>query len=334
MHVAIDFGRAFQSRNPRIFDYDGVHPNIKKIKTAVHWANEMRYLGKEDKDNKDLVEKTMDFRLVANCESIEYALATGVKPLDAKILFEHTRGHNFKLKPVEKPEATWIEKLDDLINGDYYDKYRNIFWFQDGTGNSKKTHFVKWCMYLMEQGEYNYLVMRNISNFRDTMMTIDEAVKAGWTGKYCIIDLPRTFNHDSGMYTALEAIKDGIVHSTKYHCKCPYRIPDDNIVVVLSNGFPDVYRMSLDKWKVICIHPDKSVTTPHPMEVVRMKKEMDEIEAQRKQELSFGYNEKGSFGYDPNNKNNEQINQSIPSNNNAVEGTVIGFVSDGSQQII
>ena len=70
-HVAIDFGRRYINKKSdcmRAFDVkvtiDGsvqhIHPNIKIITSPKHWKNVLQYLGKEDSDNKHLLDELGD----------------------------------------------------------------------------------------------------------------------------------------------------------------------------------------------------------------------------------------------------------------------------------
>lgn len=65
-HVLIDFGKSFQTRSCRYFDYQGdievLHPHIKTIKTKIHFENAMVYLSKEDPENADLKKSSQSSR--------------------------------------------------------------------------------------------------------------------------------------------------------------------------------------------------------------------------------------------------------------------------------
>jgi len=47
-HCAVDVGKIFNSRDCRVFDFDGAHPNIQIPKTALHWERIVKYLDKDD----------------------------------------------------------------------------------------------------------------------------------------------------------------------------------------------------------------------------------------------------------------------------------------------
>jgi hypothetical protein len=49
-HAAVDLGKTFNSRSARVFDIDGVHPNIQIPKSNVHWERIVKYLDKDDQE--------------------------------------------------------------------------------------------------------------------------------------------------------------------------------------------------------------------------------------------------------------------------------------------
>lgn len=48
-HAVIEFNVPFTSCLPRVFDYEGLHPDIKKITTKDHWENTIKYHKKQNK---------------------------------------------------------------------------------------------------------------------------------------------------------------------------------------------------------------------------------------------------------------------------------------------
>lgn len=52
-HAVIVFGERFQSRNQRVFDFDGIHPNIGSIRGNGNLANKVTYT-KKDGEFKEL----------------------------------------------------------------------------------------------------------------------------------------------------------------------------------------------------------------------------------------------------------------------------------------
>ncbi len=52
-HAVIDFGKRFRSRDARVFDFDGIHPNISAIRTTREYDNKVTYT-KKDGEFKEL----------------------------------------------------------------------------------------------------------------------------------------------------------------------------------------------------------------------------------------------------------------------------------------
>lgn len=57
-HCAVDIGKTFNSRDARVFDINGSHPNIQIPKSAVHWERIVKYLDKDDEDPFGKIEIT------------------------------------------------------------------------------------------------------------------------------------------------------------------------------------------------------------------------------------------------------------------------------------
>jgi len=80
-HVLVWFGKPINYKDCRKFDITEndivYHPNIKKVITKAHWDNAKMYLGKEDKDNEDLLTPIDSYNIVERiweCENIQDAL--------------------------------------------------------------------------------------------------------------------------------------------------------------------------------------------------------------------------------------------------------------------
>jgi len=79
-HVCLDFGKPFQTRRCRKFDYTEIHPHIRKILTALHWKNAVRYMAKEDVSCLELekykgeVADKFDVELLWQCKSLHEAM--------------------------------------------------------------------------------------------------------------------------------------------------------------------------------------------------------------------------------------------------------------------
>ena len=99
-HALITFSIEYQTTSCRRFDFNGIHPNVRKVwltKHAWHLKNTIAYLGKDDKEGSNLLygednfESSVVERVFA-CDTLQEALLNEVdKPSDAigiKTLFE------------------------------------------------------------------------------------------------------------------------------------------------------------------------------------------------------------------------------------------------------
>lgn len=242
-HVYIDFGRNYQSTNARVFDFAGIHPNIKVIRSAKHLENIWAYLCKEDKSNEHLLsritKKTL-FDTVAACKSVQEVMRMATRPNDAMglcALYALRDREQVEIKPLAQE---WQLELATELEGKPHN--RKIIWYYDAVGGTGKTEF---SVYM--QASKLATVMSQLGGDRDSGQLIETARDNGWDGKVIIIDIPRQGEHRS-IYSPLEAIKNGLVTNVKYRggtttYPCPH-------LVVMANFLPRIHEMSLDRWDV------------------------------------------------------------------------------------
>lgn len=129
------------------------------------------------------------------------------------------------------PRDNWQIILSEYLKQDA--DPRKVIWYYDVTGNSGKsyfsTHYREKTSYLVTGGKnqdiyyaYNY----------------EQVV---------FFDLPRA-KQDYVPYDVMEAFKNGYFLSTKYECK-PVRFAVPH-VVVFANFYPDVSKLSQDRWEI------------------------------------------------------------------------------------
>lgn len=242
-HVYIDFGRNYQSTNARVFDFSGIHPNIKVIRSGKHLENIWAYLCKEDKSNEHLLsritKKTL-FDTVAACKSVQDVMRMATRPNDAMglcALYALRDREQVEIKPLSQE---WQLELATELEGKPHN--RKIIWYYDAVGGTGKTEF---SVYM--QASKLATVMSQLGGDRDSGQLIETARDNGWDGKVIIIDIPRQGEHRS-IYSPLEAIKNGLVTNVKYRggtttYPCPH-------LVVMANFLPRIHEMSLDRWDV------------------------------------------------------------------------------------
>jgi len=302
MHVLVDFGKNFQTTNVRYFDYNGVHPNIKKVTDSLGWINRLHYIGKEDPENQDLFESSDLVYRAANANNALEAMALGIRPMDAKVIHENVKRVNFELEVTPEPDGPvyrHIQRILDPTSDLKFDKWRTVHWFYDQAGCSDKTKFAK---YAFENKDY--CIITSVASVKDFTRQIDNAVhKEMWTTKCLVVCLPRTFENREGpgaLFDCIEMAKDGIITANKYDSH-RFRIRGDVTVIVLANCLPDEKRMTSDRWQIWHVGVDKSVWSHGKMQF-----------------------------YDGPDANNRQFPQNFDGPNNqpsvnSLVGTVVGF---------
>jgi len=255
-HVVIDFGRVFQSRNCRVFDFRGIHPNISKIKAKANWKRACKYITKEDKsvtlhpddifDNtnaEDVINKIWE------CENMADALTSMTSlrdTLNTIAIFER--------KPIDKPNPRiheaqfypWqkelVEKLEFRPDG------RTVNWICDPIGGSGKSRFAEWmCLTCPEKA----VMLNNIGKISDFAQNMHTFWNQGFRGNTVFLNLSRSYADRTNIYEAMEIIVDGYITCTKYTGGVVW-LPEMH-VVVLANFMPAYEALSLDRWKVFKI---------------------------------------------------------------------------------
>jgi len=152
----------------------------------------------------------------------------------------------------------WEKECIDIVTTKPND--RDIWWFK-GQGGVGKTSF---CKYLVVK--YNAIILGGKSS--DMKHNICELFKnTEKLPELIIINLPKSFDSTYISYTGIEEVKDMCFFSGKYEGgmivgNCPN-------VIIFSNEWPDVHKLSLDRWKLYNIDKDKYVN------VKRLDEEVD-----------------------------------------------------------
>lgn len=238
-HLVCDVGKRFQSKNERIFDLGEIHPNIQPLKSITHFNNAVKYLSKEDPENKDLKK---DERPIAvkvweseNLhEAVEAHVKSAVEVFGVKELWKMKQA---EIK-VEEPTFPWHKYVLDKIKG-VPDK-RKITWIYDKVGNTGKTWLTKYC----HATKLAYAITA-CGGIKDFATMIESALEDGWDGKAVIFDLPRAAETKS-IYEPLESIKNGLITVSKY--KGRTIVLDNPHVIVMANFMPNLYALSVDRW--------------------------------------------------------------------------------------
>nr|QXP07660.1 MAG: replication associated protein [Arizlama virus] len=272
-HVLIMYDEALETRNCRYFDFQEIHPNIKKIVTKKHLLNVLKYMCKEDKSlegEMSLIaqqEKMSLFEQVAACTSKAEVLKMAETPMEVGGLLQMYALRD-ALVEHEIPEIhhKWQLDLDEELLK--YPHPRKIIWIFGLAGNEGKTEFV-----LHHTAKYNSLCFTQFGGARDAACMLQGA---DWNKRHVLVDLPRNAEHKS-IYEPMEMIKNGLITSLKYQGG-NVRFPKPHLVV-FANFPPNVSTMSMDRWDIrelISVKGEIQVMKLDAHELLKMMEEEDE----------------------------------------------------------
>lgn len=116
---------------------------------------------------------------------------------------------------------------------------RTIYWFYDQKGKIGKSQFVKYMVLTHDAIFVNSGEEKNIYNiiFKSDMEKCTMV----------LIDIPRA-QGARVCYTAIEAIKNGLICNTKY--ETGFKAFNSPHVAIFSNSLPDPYEVTLDRWNI------------------------------------------------------------------------------------
>ena len=287
-HFAVEFKETVETTNPRFFDVNGIHPNIGKVKSILHWDNIIMYHRKEGKWETNLME-TSKPKGRKGKNNIETATVESV--LQYNSAAEAVRGVNdvkliggvelaFRYKVTDfGPEPTniwfraWQRELREEILGTIPHK-RRIIWYYDELGASGKSVMAEHAFIYWKDA----VVLTSI-NERDAATVFQSHLNKGLKINIVIIDLSRSdYNilRDPETYKALEKFKNGVFTVTKYQSvtintginhvvvfanqkpcqKLPVKKPvfNDNEEKI-GITFEEIPVMSKDKWDIRYLEP-------------------------------------------------------------------------------
>jgi len=259
-HVVVDFGAKFDTQNVRYFDFNGVHPQIKRLATREHQQNARRYLAKEDPANADLATYKNSVALnIWDCNTVQDALEQFMtKPSDAPgiIAAYSVKTDQTVLKSDFQPKP-WHEKLEFWI---HQQTNRKVYWIYDPVGQSGKTD---WTRHKMITESDKIAFLKSVGKVADASLNLVEKWNSGWRGNTIIYDMPRTLSDRESIFEFIECCKDGMFTSGKYKsCSVPTHYMH---VVVLANFLPMMKgrngqdTLSLDRWSIWEMTPEKDI---------------------------------------------------------------------------
>lgn len=246
-HILFKFNKAFQSKNPRIFDFLGIHPNIKKVMSRVHWERVVKYHRKQG--TPFVLLKEEDQSIIKRIWSHDSKADALVDCCRSTADVGGVLGA-FAAKPIDhgpEPEVDWRQWQKDLMAeiSEIPDD-RTINWIWDPVGYSGKSSFAK------HFGKYKDAFVSTTANIYHVATQLQEQIK---NGDKAILIAIFNFSRQTEklkIYQALESLKDGMITSQKYRGTTMFL--QHPHVVVFANYLPDVSKVTRDRWKIRTIN--------------------------------------------------------------------------------
>lgn len=255
-HVLMDFGKRFQSRDCRRFDWNSgngiLHPNWRPVKSMSHWQNCTQYLAKEDPENQDLLVRSCVGR-VWDAPSLQDALLDVCSdPGQAPGVIALWNARPSREIDVALPDRPWQQAVLELIRSKPHP--RAVHWFFDPVGDTGKT----WLSRYLMANKLAYSVKQCAGSYHFATI-VQGAIASGWDQRCFVFDLPRSME-DLSFYGPLEEVKDGHVTAVKYQGgSLVFNQPH---VLVFANFLPRRDKLSRDRWRVHEILSDLSLKPP------------------------------------------------------------------------
>lgn len=253
-HVIVAWVSAFQTRNARFFDFQDIHPHIKTLNSAKALDDAKHYISKEDPDNSDLKKRSI-VNSIQSMDSLEEAIdhfaGADIKNTNSVISIWNLKKPEVVFNWV--PTAPWQE--DIIALNDIPADCRSVYWYYDPIGNTGKTSL---CKFMKLSFGNNWFCSKDMGTSRDAATIIQGAVASGWNGKGWVLDLPRSAEHHTRMYSYIEEILDGMVTAQKYQGGTV--IFNSPHLVVFANWLPNIDCLSKDRWKIYDISQQRLLT--------------------------------------------------------------------------
>lgn len=239
-HILVKFVKTVQTTNARIFDFNGVHPHIKKVTTTAHWNNVIEYHYKQGTPFTSLNDQSVISQIWSH-NSVSDALLNmceSAREVGGIIAaFQH--------KPIDygpPPHVDWRPWQTELMSElSQHPDDRTLNWIWDHTGCSGKSFLAKY------MGMYKGAFVSCTANVYHVATQLQEFLRHGNAVLTVIFNFTRQ-TEEHKVYQALEQLKDGMVSSQKYkgttlYFPCPH-------VVIMANYLPDITQASVDRWKI------------------------------------------------------------------------------------
>ena len=248
-HCLLKFSKLLQTKNPRFFDFQSSHPNIKIVSSDLHWNNCILYHKKQNSPFTNISLSSSfsspshqeHIQAVWNSKNVSDAVLNvcqSVKSVGGVIAA-------FNCKPIDygpEPSRDWRPWQNDLyLELSSKPDDRSILWYWDPIGSAGKTFFAK------HMGMYKGAFITTTGNVYHVATQLQDVMQNGDSILSVIFNFSRQ-SEAHKVYQAIEQLKDGVISSQKYHGKTLFF--NSPHVVIFANYFPDVSQISLDRWKI------------------------------------------------------------------------------------
>lgn len=247
-HILIKFNVAIQTTNSRFFDYDGIHPNIRIVKTKAHWTNCIKYHCKQgdpltNTDTRSFTEKVWSSSTLSDAIS---DLCPDGKHIGGVIATYKNKPMNYDKE--DEPEVKWRQWQNGLkqkMLGVKEYKNNKIQWYWSPMSRTSGTSF-----FGVHMSRYHGFYFGSNSDLTTLGSQIPKAMQEGRNMDTIMFDLKDVDNKKN--YTGLNDLMNGYINSKSstqsiVHLKV---IPH---IVVFSNKFPSIEYMDISNFMIYVI---------------------------------------------------------------------------------
>lgn len=253
-HVLIHLGqhRWSGTRNPRYFDYENIHPHIRRYHSLLAFERAQEYIAKEDPENADLRSPASFVDAILNAPTDIAALrsnAQSLRDVTGILAVRSLVNRQLPLNDPIVPDRPFQRAILDYCSGNPHP--REILWIYDPKGNSGKSVLSSYL-----EDESGFFAIAGVANVRELSFQMQTAIAGGeWEGRGIVYDVARGFEHSVGLYHCLEVLKNGRMTSTKYKGgRIRFASPH---VIVFANFWPHVEHLTYDRWNIQeVVHPN------------------------------------------------------------------------------
>jgi hypothetical protein len=261
MHVLVEFKKIFQTTKPSCFDvmaldrneeYVMARPKIYKILNIKNFNLCKRALAREDNDNVDLSNKSEGLaESVWNHTSLSEALNSNCRKYsDAIGITQLYNNKPLEVVPIKGKLEGWQIVFHDLCykvaDG------RHCVFLYDRKGSKGKSFFGDY----METHYPDKVKFINRLDSTNLPCLAFGWHNSGWRGDTIIVNLTRQYENKKTIYGPIEMLLDNKFTNFKY-VPSDFRFPNKFHIIIMANFYPDMSRLSQDRWRVYDLENEK-----------------------------------------------------------------------------